>query len=825
MLNLNREMKKLTIFGLVFLLLISTSALSWDASNWVVYDDFEQATINTSAWTVTGAGLSTHHFISNAQSVNINNTQNIRSLDLPDLTGTSKTVVSFWVNQTTSQSCDGSNWGTFRILTGGNSVLFSVYSGDINFGGGNWEYSRGVDTDTGISCESGTTDVASDMVNVMFFIDNVNEKLGVVLSDGTTQTTIINNVSYASPSTATKLQFYSYGEMYIDYIEHWDYATYGYTSPNPPNSPANNFTISLVDFYDSVGINNFSVEIAGEVNYTTTTGSITTNILSNDTSLYEIKVISDDYFNRTYLNYNASASGNLQAANWQSELWLTPVEQDSGVIITSGNFTTDLQTAQVGTGLYLRAGNYNVTFYNDSYQQTTYNYSIGALENLTRNHTIADSLLNITAYDLIGNHIIENFNITVRGTNNSFDSSQTVADGNATFYVTQMNEYNLTFKAAGYQDKTVILQMTNNSQLYSFQIFTTNSVNITFIDEETNNVVTELITVEFISGTQSYNFSTSTGYLYQDLIAPESYTIRYSSPNYNLRQYYFTLTEASHTGLTLYMGNTTNTEEVTVNVYDQTTSDEIEGAIVRLQRYFISDNSYKTVDEATTDEAGQVEFDIEQDNELYKFIVVYNGETRLNTDAQYITATTINLYIDLLEDATENFFQKGSIGINVYWSEDNNYFEAVYSDGSLVATNYCLYLKQFGRYYIDDLNSSCSVTNSGTLSVSYPFVNGTTYFVDFYATIDGTPEQVGSSAWKTFPSDTLGANQYGVFMTIILFLVLVFVGSLHLYGAIFGSLALVFAQLIGILEIELQYTILIVIIAIILSAIVQMKKR
>lgn len=66
-----------------------------------------------------------------------------------------------------------------------------------------------------------------------------------------------------------------------------------------------NFSIIARSSYDNSLINNFSAWVDGDL-YNTSTGTITTGVLSNSTSLSNINISSVGYFNRSYLNYNVS---------------------------------------------------------------------------------------------------------------------------------------------------------------------------------------------------------------------------------------------------------------------------------------------------------------------------------------------------------------------------------------------------------------------------------------------------------------------------------------------------------------------------------------
>ena len=99
---------------------------------------------------------------------------------------------------------------------------------------------------------------------------------------------------------------------------------------------SNNFSVTAVDAWNSSTINSFNVSINGTT-YNTTTGTITTNIPSNSTSLYDVLITADGYNTRLYEDYNVSS--NLEAVLYPfNSLEVYTKNVSSGVNIS--NFTT-----------------------------------------------------------------------------------------------------------------------------------------------------------------------------------------------------------------------------------------------------------------------------------------------------------------------------------------------------------------------------------------------------------------------------------------------------------------------------------------------------
>lgn len=103
-----------------------------------------------------------------------------------------------------------------------------------------------------------------------------------------------------------------------------------------------NFSVTATDFYNNSEILNFSVEIVGNKNYTTTTGIVTTNLLSNSSTTYNIIVnsnVSGGYYNETYNNY--AVTENLAAK--LKPLYLLSINSYSNYTEFQGkNYTRDL---------------------------------------------------------------------------------------------------------------------------------------------------------------------------------------------------------------------------------------------------------------------------------------------------------------------------------------------------------------------------------------------------------------------------------------------------------------------------------------------------
>lgn len=392
--------------------------------------------------------------------------------------------------------------------------------------------------------------------------------------------------------------------------------------------------------------------------------------------------------------------------------------------------------------------------------------------------------------------------------------------------------FDINHNGANYSRTNGTLNATTFLRNYTFYVFTTNSFNITFRDERnwsilySENSSAENVIVEFIGDLQSYNYSAN-GTLYVDLLTPQDYVIRYSKPGYGrIRQYLVTLTNQSNTNLNLFLLQDSVSSDLTITVYDAALLTPIQDTVVYLLRYNVTLNSYFTVAMYPTDVAGNAYFDVEAQDELYKFMVDYPwGVTKFISDPLYIEVTELNLYINTLAPVGETFLNASNISTSITYSNGsgNPQFTLTYSDVRNSATNYCFYLKTWSRYTNTVVNSSCSTSSSGSITLG-GMEPGNTYYGLFTADIGGVPSTI-ATAWKEIPDTDLAAGSFGVFLTWVGFMSFIFLVRFHGIMPIIGSVWLAMAKLLGIFNLEWGYIWAIVIGTIILAIFVEKYKR
>lgn len=671
-----------------------------------------------------------------------------------------------------------------------------------------------------------------------------------------------------------------------------------------PASVTYTFNITARDTVSNVALTTFNASVqnsTGTFYFSTTNGTINTNVAGTNTEVLNITVNATNYFSNSSINYNSTRVYQANLTQWTA-LYVNDNQGNLSLSTYSVNYTnttgtfTGLSTVANVIYLPLYGANWNVSIQsisNAGINYTGLNVTLNAttfLRNYTA-YTEARRKFNITLNDAVTGVALTTFNASIndgQGTiyyttsngtintnfwydnaallnitlnaSNYFTNASTNYRANASFTgnMTQWTAIYAKALAGGTDINTFSINYTNltatytvltttgvvyiplyngswnitifdaseagtdyamdeatfNASLYfrnyTFYLFTTNSFNFTFRDEITGAILysnlvygTDLISVELLGDLISYNYSAN-GTLYVDLLTPQDYVIRYQKPNFGrLRSYFITLTNQSNYNIDLYLLNDTISSDLTVTVYDRNTLNTIQGAVVYLERFNVTCNCYLVVAMGETDVEGNTYFDVEQSEELYKFIVDYPWNTiRFTSDPLYIEVTQLNLYISLTGELLGGFFNSTGITGQIYYTNTTGgEFNIVYNDPTASATQYCLTVKSWNQYDKDIVNVSCSSSPSGSFSLGGLTEAGKTYFGVFTAYIDGQNVTV-KTVWEEIPSTSLGATQFGIFLSLGLFLILIFLSQLHIMGLILGAFSLFISKAIGILPVS-----------------------
>jgi len=748
-------------------------------------------------------------------------------------------------------SCSGDCWGT-PTSKGTDYVYFSSGSADFTIASNSFGYV--IDTTTGGDPMAYTTTDLNDDVdlwelnmdwkysattNCRFLMKSSDElnSIGFFIENG--QYAFYNGTSYNYFGTPTINVWHnielrvdeilSVGSVYVDNIFIADYniekdlnisklgfgangggeicSSY-FDNVTINSEVSNNFSIYASNYFNSDTIYNFSALINGTTYYSNvTSGVLITGINASSGLNFSMNISSYNYFNKTYY-YNVS--NNLNAKLYQSIINISGINTLLNPVSnwTLYNGSTILLNTNSDSGIsYLNEGNYNdlsIVSNDGSFaSQEVTGFSVNALDNKSVNITIYDFILNITAKNLITSNFIDNFSINIKDLADSSTRNFNTTTGQVLIGIVN-STYNITISSEGYSfyNSSVILEL-NSSYNYTFQLYTRNSVNISIIDEDTGILINELMSLSFVSSYLSYNFSTTSGTLYEDLLSPNSYAITYSGENYSLRTYYFELINNSYNRINLYTSKLTS-QNVTAIVYDKS-SVTLEGARIKVKKYSDIYNSFIVNQIAQTNFEGSAGLQLKLLDTFYIFEIYYPYNVlRFESDKTYIYDTTIRFYIDTDSFlVARDYYDVANIYGKLTYETDR--FKMVYDNPTGTSYEFCLSVYKSGIMGDSLINSSCATSSGGTIYQGFTPINGSTYYGK--ATVDFDGENVVLDVLSKSFKTSLTNKNYWLFIVLLMCIMFAFIDyQMSSKMVILTPVPLVFASYIGIININLFIT-------------------
>ena len=347
------------------------------------------------------------------------------------------------------------------------------------------------------------------------------------------------------------------------------------------------------------------------------------------------------------------------------------------------------------------------------------------------------------------------------------------------------------------------------------------SVNITFIDEETNNTVSN-VNVEIFADHYSESFtSTENGVLFDNGLPNDFLTIRYKKTGYTERFYYINMTSYNNTELTLYMINTTTAGNITATVYDETGVQKQSDVYIKYFRFQPETNTFNLVGIAKTNFEGKVYLPLIKNSEYYYFMLYKPFSIlKLTTDQTYIYEDNLNFRITLQDTIGANFERTYDIDHSLTYNNVSRQFSLAYSNINSVATNISFELYKVSPMGSVLYNSTGSTSSAATLLLPRPNQNETTYIAKAIVSYVGEDNLIGSL--ENTQKNLLPTGIMGLFGVILLTLTFAFIGFYSLsIMVILTPLPLLYGSLIGLVNISIPLAILIEIVAVMVSVILK----
>jgi hypothetical protein len=502
----------------------------------------------------------------------------------------------------------------------------------------------------------------------------------------------------------------------------------------------NTFTVNVKDMFNNTGGSGFTVRLynqSGHIGTKITDGTGVAVFSRTQNQRLNYTVSKPDYYNVTWASVavNGTNTSHLYQAKY---LNFTVKKKVTNAVVTP-NYNIFVKNGRLYTlngtlnDVYMLSATNRVTFNKTGYYNFSVMRSLMDFSNTTTNNItgVFDSKLNIRLKDYNGTTITTATNVTVSNSSYNFSEICISSVGSCVFNLTQGVNYNIYSNPQNLSAINTSLSVNNLTHNLTFNFVQERSFNISLYDEITQQLlVNETFIIEIISDTNASNVTSINGTFYVSLLVPENYTIRYSSTDYPMREYYQELRPEDAYDIDLYAITFNDSVDTIVYVVD-TTNEPVEDAVVKLLRYYVNCNCYEVVEMSKTSSSGETYFNAQSIEGFYKWIVQYEGTTYFMSSVpeNLIPDPSTNIVtrrftINLGSDYFESFRKISSLSdsLTTSFNAITNVSTLVYTwnDAENIVQQSCLKAEYIqGTKYVTQ-NNSCATGSAGSIYITLP---------------------------------------------------------------------------------------------------------
>ena len=530
------------------------------------------------------------------------------------------------------------------------------------------------------------------------------------------------------------------------------------TSINSPTSPTlSNTNLNITSSTGQGNLVNVTLYIDGVLNETLSISGTTNNSLFigkfNSTGTYNISFITcnDVVVCRT------SSNTTIEVRPFEEVATYSPTTTSEGLIET---FTVQLNTV---TGATVTSA--NLIYDIDNVYSTSISEIGGGVYNVSATILIPDVTSSTTKSFY--------FNLTLTGaisyntTNTTLTVNEVDADDCSSFT-------NVLYNFTVYDEKTL-----------AKLIGTTNFVNGSVIVEIYDNSHTSLIDNFSVAGTNSNPFAICL----QDTLATQAdykidTQVQYWAKGY-VKEFYNIINDDLtpsdlNTNISLYLLDNDTSQPFKI-VYRDSSYVPVENAIIQIQRKYIGENLFRTVEQPKTDAKGETLAHLELNDAIYTFVILVDNEIDATfnniiavcqnpaLDDCQIDLTNVQSFVSTLDFTTINGFSFTGPTYNSTSRGISTIFSVNSGTVGLIELN----VTHFDNLGTTQVCADSLISSSGTLSCTVPNSFGnSTVVVTLYQ--DGEKKAQAILNLAQDPSDIYGANL--VITALLIFLALLGIG-------------------------------------------------
>jgi len=738
--------------------------------------------------------------------------------------GTELIFINYTINWTSGQNFvtalsevnnDIDNTCGLSFLNGGGSPDRLFFINNINGAGSVINSSLQPDIDIAVGFQLNTTSLLIDV-----FIDySIDDELDYTLiHSGTCDggiNTGFNHVLFGVQADSASTFVYNV-TIYVN-------ETGAGIGPPPPLEPEGaELIIEAFDLIGNASISNFSVTVfnsTATLTNSTQTGLLRIANVANETS-YTVNMSSNNsggFFDVNDTSVLVNLSTNLQVQMFQSFVTFNATQVFTEQTINGLNVSLNGQFVSSATnlaGIELQAATFTVeAAASNQFNITSFVLTTSPFDNTTIQLTFGDARFNFTAFDSLTNNTISGgYTLNISPNNlSTFANRSTVTPDILDFILLQGNVYDFTvvFNASNFVN--VSGQFTIDAATGNISIFTfvTHTVNIQFFNEETNLPLiipaNETVTLDLI-GPTTLNLTTANGTIFIQNLTPGDYEIRYATPSFTKRSFFFVLPPGGSDQLDLFLLNSTLDTLIIVTVVDEN-DDPINGSIVKLLRFYAQDNAFKIVEMSQADFNGDAPFNAILNTQEYRFLVDFPLGTNIFVSGEDSKVTSTTLRIQPTLGTSRLAFVKGlnllSTSLIATTDGTNVTFRYTFSDGTGFSQDACLRVDQVSL--IDGTTNLCEVCTSASTAVLICNVNITSGTLQGFGLVNSTnPHQIITDSLQIIISGAVATfGPYGVFLAALVMMSITAIGLFSVGAAVVaGMLALTVSALMGFVAIS-----------------------
>ena len=637
-----------------------------------------------------------------------------------------------------------------------------------------------------------------------------------------------DNVGHWFNGTIDDVRIYDFA-LSEDEVKRLYYGTY--KTPNPSNAGPGLWKAIITA---STRDNEYFNLVTQEVNATPATGTDTYTATANETNIEQIQLAITDAYAQDYnatLTYNNTVytptedkSGNT----WTFNVSITaPLVQTNNsnisfkwdiVLLKQDNTThsydygTNQQAIRYGyyadswmAGSYIEQDNYTEAFYITALTANldaaiTFNYTLNGTQYTLIYDSAAGALRTYntethTAPETTGIQYIPLGNATV-----SYDGITRILNSSTT----NITVYQILITTCGAPSEAVALNFTIRSEI-SLEALN-GSMDIAVYAQSDNP-----------DWTRNYSFNLTGNSSYQLCIQPAwaNYTItdsviQYWNDDHSARNYYLinALINNITNEIDLYLFPTVNATQIIINIADAAGA-AVSDAITTIQRYYIDEDTYRTVAMTRTDYNGRSATYLKQNDVWYKIIVQKDGLIRRTIDRMIITETTLNIpYVD--EGEGQEFYTYYN-NIAATCTANTSIVVCTATDTTGASQKFQLDVYRIGYNNVGRVLTCTDTETSTSATLSCPVSNNNSYYT---LSVIGSHYRLYDGYINT-PTATYGVN--GVILGAGVVMTMVGIGAFNPVAAIgLGLVGLVLAVLTDIVVMKAAALISLILVGIIL---------